>query len=170
MPPDEPRESDPRVEQPPEESPEAPGDGEATSWAAIFGGGTGLLLGVLVGLAVSAAIHALEPGSRWVEIAWQVVGPLLGILGLLTGSVVFQRWFRGQLFLPAMLFSLALAATVLLAFGPLSGPWRPPPEGVLMRDAGAERAGCRAGLQACCLPLRSSSFSSQEPTGSSGQG
>jgi hypothetical protein len=114
----------PQASEPELDAPEPEG-GAATSWAAIFGGGTGLLLGVLLGLSASALIHAVEPGSRWVEIAWQVAGPVLGILGLLVGSALFQRWFKGQMLLPAMLFSLALAAAVYLGLGPLGIPWAP---------------------------------------------
>ncbi|HOX45253.1 MAG TPA: hypothetical protein PK668_16780 [Myxococcota bacterium] len=120
--PDEPDESD---------EPDEPGEPDPsevrTSWAAICGGGAGLCVGVSLGLAAAAGVHALAPGSVWVQVSWQVAGPLLAILGLLVGSLAFQRWFRGQVFLPAMLFSLCLAAGLALAFGPLGVPWSPPP-------------------------------------------
>jgi len=78
-------------------------------------------------LGAAAAVHALAPGSTWVQVAWQVAGPLLAILGLFLGSLAFHRWFRDQVLLPAMLFSLCLAAGLYLAFGPFGVPWAPPP-------------------------------------------
>jgi hypothetical protein len=118
---------DPSPQEP--EDPEGGGDGEDAepterlSWAAYFGGAAGLAAGMMVALFLAASLHWWLEAKRATEIFWSVIGPLLAFLGLIAGSFTFHRLFRGQLWLPLILFITVVGAGVYAVFNFRLLPW-----------------------------------------------
>ena len=110
-------------EDPPEPSGGQPGEPERISWAAYFGGAAGLVVGVVLGMFLATTVWAWSADRRATDIFWGVLGPLLGFLGVIAGSVLFHRLFRGQFWLPTALFLSILAAGLYCAFVVFEFPW-----------------------------------------------
>jgi hypothetical protein len=110
----------------PEEEEPTPPETERLSWSAYFGGAAGLVAGVVMALFLSASLHWWLERKRATEIFWGVVGPLLAFLGVMAGSFLFHRLFRGQVWLPAILFLTVLAAGVFYVFEVVGFPWLTP--------------------------------------------
>jgi hypothetical protein len=120
---DERDEESPQQEEEPRPSGELPDQPERISGAAYFGGAAGLVVGVVLGMFLATTVWAWSQDRRTTEIFWGVVGPLLGFLGVVAGSVLFHRLFRGQFWLPAALFLSILAAGLYCAFVVFGFPW-----------------------------------------------
>ena len=91
--------------------------------AAYFGGAAGLAAGMMVALFLAASLHWWLEEKKATEIFWSVVGPLLAFLGLIAGSFSFHRLFRGQLWLPLILFISVVGAGVYAVFNFGLLPW-----------------------------------------------
>jgi hypothetical protein len=97
---------------------------EGLSWAATLGAISGLVVGVVMAMLVSAGLHRWNPDSELAQVFWEIASPLLGIVGVILGALCFHRYLRRQLII-ALVITLALTALGLyLAFGPVGFPWR----------------------------------------------
>ncbi len=108
----------------PEDTPE---EEDRLSWAAYFGAAFGLVVGMVLAMAGAAALYHVLPEGRLAEFFWEVGSSLLAVLGFICGGFAFHRYLRGQVAVPVILFLVALALGLWLAYGPVGFPWKQPP-------------------------------------------
>jgi membrane associated rhomboid family serine protease len=115
----EPEESSLEQEQPEQELEEG-----RLSWAAYFGAVTGLIVGLVAAMLLSAALHHVDPSGSWAHKAWSISSPLLALLGVLGLGFFFHAHLQGQRVWPVVFFLLALFLACGLASGPLGFIWK----------------------------------------------
>lgn len=93
------------------------------SWEACLGAAAGLMLGVVIAMLLSALFHWWMPETRAAEILWEIAAPLLGITGVIAGSMAFSRLLQERVWLAFAMFLLMLVLGLILVFT-VGFPWR----------------------------------------------
>ena len=104
--------------------PEPGGVVEGLSWVTCIGAATGLVVGVVTVMLISASLHWWMPESQSAEVFWEIAAPLLGVVGVIVGSVFFRRYLDHRIWLAVILFVCLLALGLYLAIDLVGFPWR----------------------------------------------